>query len=187
MGTGTCLPDNQYRMPGKNKRRNATPANKLDSVTDTLSVKLPNVRRTVSHKIYEAPGLAQQETPDGGARRCHNLPSVSTDRLLICNRQHTPTKAGTTPDCTHSRTVVWTERHTDTLEILGVHGPTVVAAKPDLRMVEFITDCWQPSMTSLFAFKQIVTGSYLLTDDRLCFDVCGTADGSLRSSSWTSS
>ena len=44
-------------------------------------------------------------------------------------------------------------------------------------MVEFITDCWQPRMTSLFAFKQIVTGSYLFTDDRLCFDVCGTADG----------
>ena len=61
-----------------------------------------------------------------------------------------------------------TERPTDTLETLGVHGPTVVAAKPDLRVVEFITDCWQPRMTSLFAFKQIVTGSYLFTDNRLC-------------------
>ena len=79
------------------------------------------------------------------------------------------------------------ERPTDTLETLGVHGPTVVAAKPVLRVVEFITDCRQQRMTSLFAFKQIVTGSYLFTDDRLCFDVCGTADGSLRSSSWTSS
>ena len=55
-----------------------------------------------------------------------------------------------------------TERPTDTLETLGVHGPTVVAAKPVLRVVEFITDCRQPRMTSLFAFKQIVTVSYLL-------------------------
>ena len=66
-----------------------------------------------------------------------------------------------------------TERPTDTLETLGVHGPTVVAEKPDLRVVEFITDCRQPRMTSLFPFKQIVTGSYVLTDNRLCFGVCG--------------
>ena len=75
MGTGTCVPDKQYRMPGKNERRDATPANKHDSVNDTLSVKLPNVRRTGSHEIYksslDAPGLAQQaeklptEEPDG--------------------------------------------------------------------------------------------------------------------------
>ena len=80
-----------------------------------------------------------------------------------------------------------TERPTDTLETLGVHGPTVVAEKPDLRVVEFITDCRQPRMTSLFAFKQIVTGSYVFTDNRLCFGVCGAVDGSLCSSSWTSS
>ena len=36
------------------------------------------------------------------------------------------------------------ERPTDTLETLGVHMPTVVAEKPDLRVVEFIADSQRP-------------------------------------------
>ena len=71
-GTGTYVPGKQYRMPGKNERRPAIPANKLDSVTYTQSA---NVRQTGSHEIDEsstdAPDLAQQaeklptEEPDG--------------------------------------------------------------------------------------------------------------------------
>ena len=64
MDTETCVPDRQYKMPGKSERRDATPANRLDAADDTPSGKLLNVQRTGSHEICEsspdAPGLVQQ-------------------------------------------------------------------------------------------------------------------------------
>ena len=95
-----------------------------------------------------------------------------------------------------------TERPTDTLETLGVHMPTVVAEKSDLRVVglcetdkrgmpvyreKCITDSQRPRMTSPVAFQQIDTRNYHFPGTDVCFGVCGTVDSARCPETWSSS
>ena len=94
------------------------------------------------------------------------------------------------------------EGHTDPLETLSVHMPTVVAETLDLGVVglcitdkrsmpvcreKCISDSQRPSMTSPVAFQQIDMRSDDFPGTEVCFGVCRTVDGDRCPETWASS